>query len=221
VLWKPRDIVSGDFYWLAPRNNQLFVAAADCTGHGVPGAFMSIMGISFLNQIVGSPEAKNAADTLNMLRHNVITALNKEQSGATSNKDGMDIALCVFDLGKKQVEYAGAYNSLYIFRDGELLETKADRMPIGVHDRDSIPFKNNIVDLKSGDQLYMFSDGYIDQFGGPKGKKFMTKRFKKFLLEITNLTMTEQKERLWENIVEWRGEIEQVDDIIIIGIRIE
>ena len=221
VLWKPRDIVSGDFYWLSPRNNQLFVAAADCTGHGVPGAFMSIMGISFLNQIVGSPEAKNAADTLNMLRHNVITALNKEKSGATSNKDGMDIALCVFDLDKKQVEYAGAYNSLYIFRDGELLETKADRMPIGVHDRDSIPFKNNIVDLKSGDQLYMFSDGYIDQFGGPKGKKFMTKRFKKFLLEITNLSMAEQKKRLWENILEWRGEIEQVDDIIIIGIRIE
>ena len=94
-------------------------------------------------------------------------------------------------------------------------------MPIGVHDRDNIPFKNNIVDLKSGDQLYMFSDGYIDQFGGPKGKKFMTKRFKKFLLEITNLSMAEQKKRLWENILEWRGEIEQVDDIIIIGIRIE
>ena len=220
ILWKPRDIVSGDFYWLSQRNHQIFVAAADCTGHGVPGAFMSIMGISFLNQIVAMPEVVNAADTLNHLRSNVITALNKEQSD-TANKDGMDIALCVFDFEKKQVEYAGAYNSLYVFRDGELLETKADRMPIGVHDRDSIPFKNNIVDLKSGDQLYMFSDGYIDQFGGPKGKKFMTKRFKKLLLEITHLSMSEQKEILWKNILDWRGEIEQVDDIIILGIRID
>ena len=221
VLWKPRDIVSGDFYWLAPRNNQLFVAAADCTGHGVPGAFMSIMGISFLNQIVGSPEIKNAADTLNKLRHHVITALNKEQDSTTTNKDGMDIALCVFDFDKKQVEYAGAYNSLYIYRDGVLLETKANRMPIGVHDRDNIPFKNNIIDIETGDQIYMFSDGYIDQFGGPKGKKFMTKRFKKLLLEINHLSMDEQKERLWNNILDWRGSIEQVDDIIIIGIRIE
>jgi len=220
VLWKPRDIVSGDFYWLAPRNNQIFVAAADCTGHGVPGAFMSIMGISFLNQIVALPEVKNAADMLNNLRNNVIKALNKEQSD-TANKDGMDIALCVFDLEKKQVDYAGAYNSLYIYRKGELIEIKADRMPIGVHDRDSVPFKNNTVDLQSGDQLYMFSDGYIDQFGGPKGKKFMTKRFKKLLLEITDKSMSEQKDILWKNILDWRGDIEQLDDIIIIGIRIE
>lgn len=220
ILWKPRDIVSGDFYWLSQKDDKVFLAAADCTGHGVPGAFMSIMGISFLNQIVALPEVKSAADTLNHLRSNIITALNKEQND-TSNKDGMDIALCVFDFNKLTVDYAGAYNSLYLFRDGELLETKADRMPIGVHDRDSIPFKNNSIKLKSGDQLYIFSDGYIDQFGGPKEKKFMTKRFKKLLGEITKLSMQEQKERLWEIITDWRGEIEQVDDIIIIGIRIE
>ena len=220
ILWRPRDIVSGDFYWMMRRDKQLFVCAADCTGHGVPGAFMSIMGISFLNQIAGMPDVKNAADALNMLRSNVIISLNKEGS-QTATKDGMDIALCVFNMEQMQVDFAGAYNSLYIIRDGELLETKADRMPIGVHDRDNIPFSNKTVDLVSGDQIYMFSDGYIDQFGGPKGKKFMSKRFKRLLLEISNLPMEEQKEKLWNNIIEWRGEIEQVDDIIILGIRIQ
>ncbi|RLD67681.1 MAG: hypothetical protein DRI84_01755 [Bacteroidetes bacterium] len=220
VLWKPRDIVSGDFYWMMQREDQLFVCAADCTGHGVPGAFMSIMGISFLNQIAGLPNVKNAADALNLLRNNVITSLNKEGSH-TATKDGMDIALCVFNMKKMQVDYAGAYNALYIIREGELLETKADRMPIGVHDRDNLPFTNKTLDLMSGDQIYMFSDGYIDQFGGPKGKKFMSKRFKKFLLEIQHLPMQEQKDRLWENNLAWRGEIEQVDDIILLGIRIQ
>jgi len=220
ILWKPRDIVSGDFYWMMRRDKQLFVCAADCTGHGVPGAFMSIMGISFLNQIAGMPDVKNAADALNMLRSSVITSLNKEGS-QTATKDGMDIALCVFDMEQMQVDFAGAYNPLYIIRDGELLETKADRMPIGVHDRDNVPFSNKTVELVSGDQIYMFSDGYIDQFGGPKGKKFMSKRFKRLLLEISELSMEEQKERLWKNVLEWRGEIEQVDDIIILGIRIQ
>lgn len=220
ILYKPRDIVSGDFYWMMPRKDQLFVCAADCTGHGVPGAFMSIMGISFLNQIAGLPQVKNAADTLNLLRSNVITSLNKEGS-ETATKDGMDIGLCVFNMKKMQVDFAGAYNSLYLIRNGELLETKADRMPIGIHDRDQIPFTNRTIDLQSGDKIYLFSDGYIDQFGGPKGKKFMSKRFKRLLMEIQHLPMETQKERLWETTLEWRGEIEQVDDIILLGIRIQ
>ncbi len=220
VLWKPRDIVSGDFYWLAPKHDKVYLAAADCTGHGVPGAFMSIMGIAFLNQIIGSSHMKNAAEILNQLRHFVITAINKEQ-GETVNKDGMDLALCIYDFKKMQIEYAGAYNSLYIVRNGELLETKADRMPIGVHSKDAISFKNKIVDIKKGDKVYIFSDGFVDQFGGPKEKKFMSKRFKRLLLEIEDKNMAQQKEILWQRTIEWRGKIEQIDDIIIIGILIE
>lgn len=220
VLWKPRDIVSGDFYWLAPKHDKIYLAAADCTGHGVPGAFMSIMGIAFLNQILGSSRVKNAAEILNQLRHYVITAINKEQ-GETVNKDGMDIALCIYDFQKMQIEYAGAYNPLYIVRDGELLEIKADRMPIGVHGKDSIAFKNKVVDIKKGDKIYIFSDGFVDQFGGAKEKKFMSKRFKRLLLEIEDKSMEQQKEILWQRTLEWRGDIEQIDDIIIIGILIE
>ncbi len=219
ILWRPRDIVSGDFYWMMRRDKQVYVTAADCTGHGVPGAFMSIMGISFLNQITGLTETQNAADALNMLRHNVITSLNKEGS-VTATKDGMDIALCIIDYEKLRMDYAGAYNPAYIIREGELIEIKADRMPIGVHERDNVPFTNKTFDLKEGDLIYLFSDGYIDQFGGPKGKKFMSKRFKRLLLEIHTLPMEQQKEKLWQTILEWRGEIEQVDDIIILGIRI-
>jgi len=220
VLWKPRDIVSGDFYWIAPKDDKVYLAAADCTGHGVPGAFMSIMGIAFLNQIIGSPTLGNAADMLNRLRRFVITAINKEKN-TYANKDGMDIALCVFDFQKMQIDYSGAYNALYIIRDGELIENKADRMPIGVHSKDGIPFKNKLVDIKKGDKIYVFSDGFADQFGGPKGKKFMAKRFKRLLLEIEDQNMDEQKETLWQRILEWRGDIEQIDDIIIIGILIE
>ncbi|MCK5856234.1 MAG: SpoIIE family protein phosphatase [Bacteroidales bacterium] len=220
VLWKPRDIVSGDFYWVAPKHDKVYLAAADSTGHGVPGAFMSIMGIAFLNQILGSSKIKNAAEILNQLRHFVITAINKEQE-STANKDGMDIAVCVFDFKKMQIDYSGAYNALYIIRNGELLETKADRMPIGMHSRDHIPFKNKLIDIQKGDKIYTFSDGYSDQFGGPKGKKFMAKRFKRLLLEIEDQNMEKQKETLWQRIIEWRGDIEQLDDIIIIGIEIE
>jgi serine phosphatase RsbU (regulator of sigma subunit)/ligand-binding sensor domain-containing protein len=219
ILWRPRDIVSGDFYWMMRRDNQVFVTAADCTGHGVPGAFMSIMGISFLNQITGLTETQNAADALNMLRHNVITSLNKEGS-ETATKDGMDIALCIIDFENMKMDYAGAYNPAYIIRNGELIEIKADRMPIGVHERDNVPFTNKTTELREGDLIYLFSDGYIDQFGGPKGKKFMSKRFKRLLLEIYSLPMEQQKEKLWQTIIEWRGDIEQVDDIIILGIRI-
>jgi serine phosphatase RsbU (regulator of sigma subunit)/ligand-binding sensor domain-containing protein len=220
VLWKPRDIDSGDFYWVAPKDDKIYLAAADCTGHGVPGAFMSIMGISFLNQIIGSANLGNAADILNRLRRLVISAINKEKK-ETENKDGMDMAFCIYDFKKMQIDYSGAYNAMYIIRNGELLETKADRMPIGVHSRDKKSFTNKLVDIQKGDRVYIFSDGYLDQFGGPKGKKFMSKRFKRLLLEIEEYSMEKQKEVLWQRFIEWRGDIEQIDDIIIIGIMVE
>lgn len=219
VLWKPRDIVSGDFYWMMQKGEKAIIAAADCTGHGVPGAFMSIMGISFLNEIANNKEVQTAAEALNQLRHNVIVSLNQEGS-ETDTKDGMDISLCVFDFKKMMMQFSGAYNPLYMIRDGELSVIKADRMPIGVHERDNKPFSNMEFSLHKGDLFYILSDGYIDQFGGPDGKKFMTGKFKQLLLEIYKLPMEEQKEVLWQTILDWRGEIEQVDDIIIIGIQV-
>lgn len=219
VLWRPRDIVSGDFYWMMNKNNKTILAAADCTGHGVPGAFMSIMGISFLNQIANMPEVQNAADALNHLRHNVISSLNTEGS-QTDTKDGMDISLCVYDFEEMVMEFSGAYNPLYMVRDGEITVVKADRMPVGVHDRMGNSFTNSKFTMMKGDVYYILSDGYVDQFGGPKGKKFMTKRFKNLILDIHKLPMAEQSRLLEEELLKWRGDIEQVDDIIIIGVRI-
>jgi serine phosphatase RsbU (regulator of sigma subunit) len=219
VLWRPRDIVSGDFYWMMNKQNKTVIAAADCTGHGVPGAFMSIMGISFLNQIANLPEVQTAADALNHLRHNVITSLNKEGS-ETDTKDGMDISLCVFDYENMIMDFSGAYNPLYMVRNGEISVVKADRMPVGVHERMEEPFTTNKFTMMKGDVFYILSDGYIDQFGGPQGKKFMTKQFKELILEIYQKPMDEQSRLLEQTLIDWRGEIEQVDDIIIIGIRI-
>jgi len=219
VLWKPRDIVSGDFYWMMQKDGKSIIAAADCTGHGVPGAFMSIMGISFLNEIVNNKDVQTAAEALNQLRTNVITSLNLE-GAETDTKDGMDISLCVYDFDNMMMQFAGAYNPLYMIRDGELSIIKADRMPIGIHDRDGNPFTNMEFSMHKGDIYYILSDGYIDQFGGPKGKKFMTKRFKQLILDIYEKPLTEQKEILWQTLLEWRGEIEQIDDIIIIGIKV-
>ncbi|OIP01258.1 MAG: hypothetical protein AUJ98_05035 [Bacteroidetes bacterium CG2_30_33_31] len=219
VLWRPRDIVSGDFYWMMHKNNKTVLAAADCTGHGVPGAFMSIMGISFLNQIANMPEVQNAADALNHLRHNVITSLNQEGS-KTDTKDGMDISLCVYDFENMLMEFSGAYNPLYMVRNGKIEVIKADRMPVGVHDRMDSPFSNSKFTMMKGDVYYILSDGYIDQFGGAEGKKFMTKRFKDLILEIYNKPMEEQSKILEDTIIAWRGEIEQIDDIIIIGVKI-
>jgi serine phosphatase RsbU (regulator of sigma subunit)/ligand-binding sensor domain-containing protein len=219
VLWKPRDIVSGDFYWMMQKGEKVILAAADCTGHGVPGAFMSIMGISFLNEIANNKDVNTAAEALNHLRHNVITSLNREGS-VTDTKDGMDISLCVFDFKNMMMQFAGAYNPLYMIRQGELAVIKADRMPIGIHERDSSPFTNMEFSIHKGDVFYILSDGYIDQFGGQEGKKFMTKQFKDLIQKIHDKPMLEQKEILWQTILEWRGEIEQVDDIIIIGVRV-
>ncbi len=219
VLWKPRDIVSGDYYWMMEKEGKQIIAAADCTGHGVPGAFMSIMGISFLNEIANNPIVQTAASALDLLRQSVITSLNQEGS-ETNTKDGMDMSICVYDFENMTMEFAGAYNPMYMIRDGELSTIKADRMPIGIHDRDKNPFTNIKFNMHKGDIYYILSDGYIDQFGGPKGKKFMTKRFKQLILDIHKKPMAEQNEILWQNILDWRGDIDQLDDIIVIGIRV-
>ena len=184
VLFKPRDIVSGDFYWYNRKDNRMVVVAADCTGHGVPGAFMSILGISFLNEIV-SKSIPRANTILNRLRENVMKALH--QTGDKSeHKDGMDIALCVIDLDQMKMEFSGAFNPLYMIRNEQLIETRGDKMPIGINAVVEKSFTHHDIQLEMGDLIYIFSDGYPDQFGGPDEKKFRYKTMKQLLLKIYN-----------------------------------
>lgn len=218
LLWKPRDIVSGDFWWLGEKNGYVVVTAADCTGHGVPGAFMSMLGVSFLNQIVNQQNITESNKILNKLRAKVKVTLSQTNE-SSSNKDGMDMALLVIDMKNMKAQFSGAYNPLYLYRNNELIETKATRNPIGVYIKEK-DFEQITIDLQKGDTLYLFSDGFPDQFGGDKDKKYSTKRFKQFLLSIQNKTMTEQKGILNDEIENWRGETGQIDDIIILGIRI-
>ncbi len=219
ILFKPRDIVSGDYYWMTLKDNKTIVAAADCTGHGVPGAFMSMLGISFMNEIVNKSDTTQANEILNQLRGNVIASLG--QTGVEGEaQDGMDLALCVIDTKDLKIQFSGAYNPLYLIRNDELIEYKPDKMPIGIHREKSDPFSNHIIDVEVGDALYMFSDGYVDQFGGSKQKKFMTKNFKELLLRINKKPMQEQRDILDSTILEWMGGVEQIDDILVLGLRI-
>ena len=222
ILNKPRDIVSGDYYWLAEKDKKVIIAAADCTGHGVPGAFMSLLGVTFLKEILGKIDTFHANIILDELRTSVINALH--QPGVESmTRDGMDMALCVYDMEKPELHFAGANNPLYLIRDGQLMEFKADKQPIGLYEENK-PFTNNIIPLFKGDTFYIFSDGYADQFGGPKietgGKKFKYSKFKELLVNIQKEEMTNQLEILEKTIEDWRGPLYQVDDILVIGVRV-
>jgi phosphoserine phosphatase RsbU/P len=219
VLFKPRDIVSGDFYWMKQVKDFVFFVAADCTGHGVPGAFMSMLGISFLNEIVSKGRVDNSGDILNAMRNKIKTSLH--QVGAKNEqKDGMDLVLAVFDFKNKKVQYSGAYNSLIVVRDNELIEYKGDKQPIAIHivEKD---FTTHNIDLQTNDSVYMFSDGYADQIGGPKNRKFMVKNLKRMLVEINDKPMLEQKKFLDETIEDWMKDDSQVDDIVMFGAKIQ
>ncbi len=218
ILFKPRDIVSGDFYWFKQIGNHTVYAAADCTGHGVPGAFMSMLGISFLNEIVTKTRFDKPSDILDKLRKKVKTSL-RQTGKDNESKDGMDIALCVIDNDSLTLQYSGAYNPVYIVRKGELIEIKATRNPIGIYLREK-PFENHKFQLEKGDMIYTFSDGYVDQFGGENASKFKSKKFKQLLLEIYKKPVEEQKNILNGVIMKWQGELEQTDDIVIFGVRI-
>ncbi|MEA3317389.1 MAG: SpoIIE family protein phosphatase, partial [Bacteroidota bacterium] len=219
IFYKPKDIVSGDFYWVRKINGKVVVAAADCTGHGIPGAFMSVLGISLLNELVHRKEIINPGNALNALRKEIKSVLTQNEKYELS--DGMDMAFCVFDFDKMTLQYAGANNPIYIIRDNKLIEYKATRNPIGLYLVET-SFDNHNIDLQKNDSIYMFSDGFVDQFGGDNGKKFRTKRFRRLLLEINNRPMQEQKETILRSFNSWTGnnEYEQVDDILIFGIRV-
>jgi serine phosphatase RsbU (regulator of sigma subunit)/tetratricopeptide (TPR) repeat protein len=220
ILNKPKAIVSGDFYWAVEIDNSFIIVTADCTGHGVPGAFMSLLGINYLNEIVIEQKITQPDLILNALRSAIIEALNPEGSNEAEGKDGMDLVLCKYDFTNMQLTFSCANNPLWIYRQGEFMEFKADKMPVGKSPKEDVPFTLQTVALQKGDVVYAFTDGYADQFGGPKGKKFMYKQLKDTLANNIALPMKEQKSLLASNMASWQGNLEQVDDILIIGIRI-
>lgn len=222
ILYKPRDIVSGDFYWIKHVNQYIVLVAADCTGHGVPGALMSMLGMSYLNEIVQRREITQANEVLNELRIQVKHSL-RQHGQRDESKDGMDMALCVIDSKDMQMQYTGAHNPLYLIRDvdgrPELSEIKADMMPVGFYQGKDKTFTNHHIQLKIGDTFYIFSDGFIDQKGGKENKKFMSKNFKNLLLEINDQPMLDQKDVLDRTLKDWMGDNSQIDDILVIGVR--
>ena len=221
VLFKPRDIVSGDFYWFHQIGKYIFVAAADCTGHGVPGAFMSMIGISLLNEIIIEKQIHSPSMILDELRKGIIKSLKQKNETAQANvQDGMDIALCRIENDALKLEFAGANNPVFIVRNGKIIEFSPDKMPIGTYVDTNKPFTNHTSELQKGDAIYLLSDGYADQFGGPKGKKFMYKQLQELFLSVSVLTPEEQKNKLISVFEGWRGNLEQVDDVCVIGVLI-
>lgn len=218
IIFKPRDIVSGDYYWAREKDNKLLIAVADCTGHGVPGGFLSMLGISSMNEIVNRSKDLNPGKILEQLREVVITSLH--QTGSRDEaQDGIEIALCVIDLKKRSMEYSGANRPLYLVRNGAVEHFRPDRMPIGIYEQEPAPFTTHTSKLNKGDSIYLFSDGYVDQLGGPKRKTFRAINFRKLLLEIQDLSMEKQRAILMEKMDSWQGGVEQIDDVLVLGIR--
>jgi tetratricopeptide (TPR) repeat protein len=218
ILFKPKDIVSGDFYWGLEKQNQFYIAAVDCTGHGVPGAFMSMLGVAFLNEITAKSQLLSPAEILEQLRDKIVKEL--RQSGKQQEtRDGMDISLMRLNLETKELQWAGANNSIYIIKNKELSEIKPNKQPIGYHS-EMQPFTNHRMQLESGVVFYLFTDGYADQFGGEKGKKFKYSKLKELLISMADKPMFEQKKILNTNFESWKGTLDQVDDVCVIGIRV-
>ena len=219
VLFQPKDVVSGDFYWAHTLQNGNFaLVTADSTGHGVPGAIMSLLNTSSLERAV-ELGISEPAEILNHTRQTIIERLKKDGS-AEGGKDGMDCRLISFNKEKSKFVYAAANNHIWIIRNKELIELTPDKIPVGKHDRDSISFTQHEVEIQKGDMIYTLTDGFPDQFGGPKGKKFMYKQLKETLVSISDKPLAEQKQTLDAILKDWMGDTEQVDDITIIGIRI-
>jgi serine phosphatase RsbU (regulator of sigma subunit) len=220
IYYQPKDIVSGDFYWIAEKEGHIIVAVADSTGHGVPGAFMSMLGNAFLNEIVLEKGVTEPGLILNHLRDKIIRAL--KQGDSSESRDGMDIALVSIrkENGEYQVQYAGANNPLWVFRKEGITEIKGDKQPVGVRTGEQISFTNHHLKLEAGTLIYLFSDGFADQFGGASGKKFRYKPLQKLISDMMDRPLAIQKEVLARTIHDWKGGLEQVDDMLIMGIRL-
>jgi serine phosphatase RsbU (regulator of sigma subunit) len=217
VLYKPLAIVSGDFYWVSSQENKQVIIVADCTGNGVPGAFMSMLGVTLLNEIVNNKHILVPDQIIENLRQGVIKSLN-QAAEEESVKDGMDISVCVVDFDNDLLWYAGANNPVYLIKGGELIHYRPDKMPASIHYR-MHPFTSHKIELHKGDTFYIFSDGFADQFGGPNQKKFMSMQLKEALVKIADQPMLKQAETLNTIFEEWRGDSPQVDDVTFIGVR--
>jgi serine phosphatase RsbU (regulator of sigma subunit) len=220
VFYQPKDIISGDFYWVEKKEELVFFAVADCTGHGVPGALMSIVGNGALNKAVNEHKLSDPANILDFVNKSINDALRQNRTDSKI-RDGMDIALCVYDTKKKTIEFAGANNPLYLMRKNEIHSTPGDKQPIGSFIEElARPFTKKTVQLEKGDRLFIFSDGFADQFGGPQGKKFKYARLQKLLIENASLSMNELKEKLASEFVSWKGNLEQIDDVCVMGVGV-
>lgn len=223
VIFEPKDIISGDFFWITTRNEKIIFATGDCTGHGVPGGFMSMLGVSLLNEIINEHDLTEPALILSRLRKKVITAL-RQKGLSGEQQDGMDMTICVIDKKEMTLHYAAANHTFYIIKKQEsgfeLQEFKGDKQPVGIFGKDLKPFKQYLVPLNADDIIYTFTDGYADQFGGPKGKKFKYTQLKELLLSIQQLSLQEQEEIIKQKFTNWKGNLEQVDDVCLIGIKI-
>lgn len=217
ILYKPKDIVSGDFYWVLEKSHFLYIAVADCTGHGVPGAFLTMLGTSYLNEIASKDDTPSPANILDELRIKFV----KELAGDGETKDGMDISMIRINYKTLEILWAGANNPLWVIKkvSKEIHEIKGDKQPIGLT-HSPVLFTNHSLKLQQGDSVFLFTDGFADQFGGPKGKKFKYKQLKELLLSNIDLPLEEQKQKLESVYVEWSGALEQVDDICVIGVKL-
>jgi serine phosphatase RsbU (regulator of sigma subunit) len=219
ILFLPRDIVSGDFYYAWYNRQRMCLAAGDCTGHGVPGALLSILGISFLNEIMQAGKTQNANRILNLMREKVMKALHQTGHSARA-KDSMDIGLCLVDCFTGKLQYSGANRPLIMVRNGEITEFKPDKMTIGVAPLKELPFKNTVIDTLPGDSFYLFSDGFSDQFGHKTNKKFKHKQFRQLIESVMHLPMSQQKEHFEKAFRQWKGSVQQVDDVLVFGFKL-
>jgi serine phosphatase RsbU (regulator of sigma subunit) len=219
VLYKPKDIVSGDFYWLDKKNDWIYFACVDCTGHGVPGAFMSIVGYNLLKDILKDDTISTPAQIMDKMNIGVSSTFHRDQA-IRATKDGMDMTLCAINYQTMELQYASANNPLYLIHNQELIKYKADKFPVGMDVKDTKPFTNNLIKLQKGDTIYISSDGFADQFGGPKGRKFMVTNFRNLLLDISKSPVETQFRTLNQTLESWKGAHEQVDDILVIGLQV-
>jgi serine phosphatase RsbU (regulator of sigma subunit) len=218
IFFKPKDIVSGDFYWIGEKDGKVFVVAADCTGHGVPGALMSMIGLEIIEKTINEDNIEIPSQILAILNKGLEKTFSSEKNIGTIIRDGMDIGLCIIDKKRKKLLYAGAFFPLYLIRNNSLTEIKGNKIIIGMNP-EGVPYTDHELNLMDDDILYIFSDGYVDQFGGSENKKFMYRRFRYLLLKIHLFPVNDQKAILDEYIKNWMGKNVQVDDVMVIGFR--
>ncbi len=218
IYYRPKHIVSGDFYWFSERDDKYFIAAADCTGHGVPGALMSMIGLELIQKIINEMKVDDSDQVLLTMNRELESAFFKEESGKALIRDGIEMGICIIDKKTREMEFSGAFLPVYIVRDDKLIEIKGDKKNV-VQSFAMVSFNRSTFRLQEGDLLYLFSDGYADQFGGPDNKKFMYRRLRHILLTISKYPLNDQERILDETIESWMDGHDQIDDMMILGVR--